>query len=43
MPYTNLFISYFGKKKVSSNNFFSHAYIINYDLFQYLKIILRFI
>ena len=43
MPDTILFISYFGKTKISSNQKLVIFYIINYDSLQYLKIILRFI
>ena len=40
--YTILFTSYFGKKKISSNQGLSIFYNVNYDLFQYLKIMLHF-
>ena len=40
--YTILFTSYFGKTKISSNQGLSIFYNVNYDLFQYLKIMLRF-
>ena len=43
MPDTILFFSYFGKTKISSNQELDIFNIINYDSFQHLKIILRFI
>ena len=43
MPDTILFISDFGKTKISSNQELDIFYIINYDSFQYIKIMLRFI
>ena len=39
--YTILFTSYFGKRKISSYQGLSIFYNVNYDLFQYRKIILR--
>ena len=39
--YTILFTSYFGKTKISRNQGLSIFHNVNYDLFQYLKIMLR--
>ena len=40
--YTISFTSYFGKTKISNNQGLSIFYNVNYDLFQCLKIMLRF-
>ena len=42
LVYTILFTLYFYQTKIASNEGLNIFYKVNYDLFQYLKIMLRF-